>query len=239
MKFVIKANEYKYPSLDESKQVVKDYPKISRLGFKYKDELESLINNNLSLDEAMKHGNLYWWDNCLLNRLGALKKTYIYALTNYNRGFIDEYSKCSHNEFVNRILFDYYAEIFYYYFFSARDIIAQIIRLYFNIAIKEKQLRFDSKFIDKIPDINVKNSIKTFYTATKDASEFRNSFAHRFTPTLYDNRSYITEKDGKKSLNLGDGDLIESKRIVENIKNSVISLSIFIHELKELLIDRK
>jgi hypothetical protein len=116
-KFAMEADDYRYPSLDERKEVLKDYPKFNCIGFKYKDELESLINEKLSLDETMKHGNLYWWDNCLLNRFGVLKETYIYAMTSYSRGFIDEYSECSQNQFANRLLFDYYAEIFYYYFF--------------------------------------------------------------------------------------------------------------------------
>jgi hypothetical protein len=98
-------------------------------------------------------------------------------------------------------------------------------------------LHFDFKFIDKIPSLNVKTSVITFFKDTNDASEFRNSFAHRFTPTLYDNRSFITEENGKKSLNFGNGDLIESKKIVENINNSLISLSILIQELKNLLIN--
>ena len=97
---------------------------------------------------------------------------------------------------------------------------------------------FNEKFIGKIDEIKVKDSAMIFLVATKEASEFRNGFAHRFTPTLNDNRSNITEIDGKISLNFGRGSIIESKIIVENINNSLISLSIFMQELKAFLINK-
>lgn len=232
---IVKADDYKYPSLEERKEVLKNYPELTFFGFENKSVLEALINDRLSLDDAFKNDNLYWWDNCLLNRFGILKETYIYAITNYIRGFVDDYTKCSQNEIINRLQFDYYAEIFYYYFFSTRDIIAQILCLYLKINIKEIQLHFNEGFIRKINDSKINDLTMTFYKATKDASDFRNGFAHRFTPTLYDNRTTISELNGKKSLNFGNGCLIESKKIVENIDNSLKSLSDLMNNLKMLM----
>ncbi len=234
---IIKADDYKYPSLDERKEVIKNYPTLTSFGFKYKSGLESLINDELSFDDALKKENLYWWDNCLLNRFGTLKETYIFMLTSYKRGFNDDYSNCSHLEIVNRLQFDYFAEIFYYYFFSSRDIIAQIIRLYYKINIKENKLHFNEDFIRKINEVKVKDSSMAFLKATKVASEFRNGFAHRFTPTISDYRINITEEEGKRYLNFGIGNFTKSKKIVENIDYSLTSLITLIDELKQHLIN--
>lgn len=229
----LKADDFKYPSKEERKEIQKVYPKLSHFGFEDKNELISILIENMSFDEASRYGNLHQWDTCLLNRFGRIHETYVYTLTSYNRGFFDDYSKCSHNEMVNRFMFEYYVEIFYYYFFSTRDIIAQILRLYYRIDLEENELHLNKTFIKKINDIKVKESVIKFNVATKDASEYRNSFAHRFPPNEMDYRSAITEKEGRISIGIGGGRFILSKEIVDNINSSLKSLSVLMIELKK------
>jgi len=230
---IINADDFKYPSKKERIEAQINLPKFDVFGFNYIDELVSIFKEKKTLHEASRSGNLYWWDNCLQNRFGKLRETFIYTITNYNRGFSDDISLCPENKIVNRISFDYYAEIFYYYFFSSRDIIAQIIRLYYSIKIEENKLHFDNALILKINDLTVKDAVIFFYKATKDASDYRNGFAHRFPLNLPDYRSIITIDEGHKSLSKGGGGFISSENIVENIILSLNSLSILMKELKK------
>lgn len=130
-------------------------------------------------------------------------------------------------------MFDYYAEIFYYYFFSTRDIIAQLINLYYRINIPEYELRYNKKIFDKINNVSVKDSAIIFHENAKSSSDIRNGFAHRFPLNKPNYRSEITEIDGKKILGKGGGDFIGSEKIKENMDFSLNSLSMLMEELKE------
>lgn len=234
---IIESDQFKYPTKEERSEIEKTIPKLHCFDFEYRSEVESILIKKMTYKEASNNGNLYWWDNCLKNRIGKLRETFIYTLTNYNRGFSDEdhskeQDKC---RIVNGILFEYYAEIFYYYFFSTRDIIAQIIRLYYNIDINEEKLHFNYTFIKKIKDTTAKELSNSFIETTKKASEYRNASAHRFTPTLKDYRSVISENNGKSSLIIGGGKIITSKEIVDNINGSINSLSVFLEELSNAM----
>jgi hypothetical protein len=147
---IIKAEDFKYPSKEERSEAEKNCPKLNSFGFKYECEIESIEVENKSIDEASKETNLYYWDICLKNRFFWVHQTYIYVLTNYNRGFLDDNSIYSDNESVNILLFNYYVEIFHYYYFSSRDIVAQILNLYFQIGTPEVSLYFNDKFFNKI-----------------------------------------------------------------------------------------
>lgn len=232
---IIKADDFKYPSIKEREIAQKDYPQIDFFGFEYKSEIEAILNEKMTLEEASRNANLYWWDICLRNRLGKLHDTYTYVSTNYNRGFSDDYLKCSQYEFVNRLLFDYYAEIFYYYFFSTRDIIAQILRLHFCLDIDENKLYFNYNFIKKINNPDIEDVLMIFFKAINVASDYRNGFAHRFTVNQPDYRSVIIKNNDKKYLAAGSGKFIPSEKIFENINNSLNSLSSFMIELKKYI----
>ena len=116
-KVLLKPKDFIYPSTIERKVAQKNYPKLEHFKFEYENPLISILNKKLSAKDASRYNNLYWWDYCLQNRLGLVYDTYIFVLTNFQRGFSDDYSKCTHNQIVNRLQFDYYAEIFYLSFF--------------------------------------------------------------------------------------------------------------------------
>jgi len=230
---IIPSEDFKYPSKQERIESQKVLPKISCFGFKYKSEIQLILIEKKSLTEASISANLFRWDNCLQNRFGKLSETFIYAMTNYNRGFLDDISECTSNQFINQIMFNYYAEVFYYYLFSARDVIAQIVREYYSISIQEGALHFNDNFLSKINDLKVKENLVRFSEELKDAKEYRNSFAHRFPANQPDFRSSITIKDGYECLNGGRGQYITSEKIIENIQYSLNSLFILMEELKE------
>jgi hypothetical protein len=234
-KITLKSEDFKYPTEEERYEIQKSCPKLENFDFKYNHTLALVINNGIPVDDASRRTNLFWWDYCLINRIGNLHATYIYTLTNYNRGFSDDYDKCTHIQLINKLLFDYYAEIFYYYFFSTRDIIVQILSNFYSLDTREDKLYFNSEFINKINNISVRNAILSFEASTKDAYEYRNQFAHRYTPNIADFRTVIS--DDKRKLSFGGGGFITSVKIVENINDSLNSLSKFIIELKEFVKD--
>lgn len=223
---VLKASDFKYPSKEERIEALKDYPRIKSFQFDYKSEMESILVQSVPINEAARSGNLFWWSNCLKNRFGKLQETYIYAITCYNRKFSDDLLECSEAQAVDKLLFDYYAEIFYYYFFSARDIIGQILRVYHRLNIKEDDLYFNMSFINKVKakDLTGGTILETFFVATKKASNFRNGFAHRFSPNEADYRPVYNEDNGLKTLAVNSGLYTSSDEIVENLKDTLESL---------------
>lgn len=229
----LKLEDYRYPSDIEQSEILKKCPKLEIFNFKHTHPLVLVVNERMPMNDASRLGNLYWWDSCLQFRLLNVRDTYVYTLTNYNRGFIDDYGKCTEIQLINHFLFNYYAEIFYYFFFSTRDIIAQTLNSYYELRIDEKKLHFNNVFINKISDKSVKEVITKFEKSIRKAYDYRNGFTHRFTPNLPDHRSVI-KRDNKELSFLG-GSFVESNKIVENINESLNSLSSFILELKEFV----
>jgi hypothetical protein len=86
-----------------------------------------------------------------------------------------------------------------------------------------------------IKDQNVRNALIHFYGSkeTEYANNLRNSFTHRFPMNQSDYRSIIIEENGIESMGLGNGEFIPPEKIIQNIKNSMSSLSILMEKLKE------
>jgi hypothetical protein len=229
----IHSKDLKYPSAKEFNKAYKNCPKLKIFNFKHNHPLVLIVNERMPMNDASRLSNLYWWDNCLLFRLQNVRDTYVYTLTNYNRGFLDDYAKCTHIQLINHLLFNYSAEIFYYYYFSTRDIIAQILNFYYSLGIKEDKLHFNRALISKIKDQSVKNILLKFEDATKSANDYRNGFTHRYTPNLPDHRSVVVRDN--KELSFGGGSFIESDKILENINGSLNALSNLILELREYI----
>jgi hypothetical protein len=229
----LKREDYKYPSQKEFLKHLKKCPRLEIFDFRRTHPLALIVNDRIPMNEASRLGNLYWWDNCFLYRLEKVRDSYIYTMTNYYRGFLEDYFKCTHKQLVNHFQFNYYAEIFYYYYFSTRDIIAQILNSYYLLGIKENKVLFNKLFINKILDPRVKNILIIFEEETKDSNDYRNGFTHRFTPNIPDHRSTIVE--GNKKLDFYGGRYIESDKMIKNINDSINSLSKLILELKEFV----
>jgi hypothetical protein len=228
-----KSEDFKYPTIEERKTANAILPKFSSFKFEYQSGIALIFNRELSPKEIEKRANLFYWDICLGNKFGKLRETYIYLLTNYYRGFNEDCSKSSFSgDSINHFLFDYYSEIFYYYYFSSIDIILQIINLYYTIGISEMKIRLNDEFLKKIKDEDVKKLLNTFKENTKEASELRNSFTHRFTPNLPENRIYVTEEfDGRKLV--GKGNISDSQKLTNNMKMILEELSSLTTKLKE------
>lgn len=162
-----KATDFQYPTKEERKEFNKEYPKLTAFGFSHKSELESFFKNNLEIDEVSRESNLFWWDNCLQNRLGKLHEAYIYTMTHYSRGIGNKNSKFLEEDYLNKFLFDFYAETFYFLYFSVRDVVAQILNWYYSVGQSENETSFNKCFIKEIEDDEIKNTLNIFFTGTK------------------------------------------------------------------------
>jgi hypothetical protein len=230
---ILKSKDFKYPNKEEFIKFHNRCPKLEIFGFKHNHPLALIVNDKMPMNEASRISNLYWWDNCLINRFEKVCHTYVFLSTHYSRGFSDDWRENTHKQAINHIMFEYYAEVFYYYFFSSRDIIAQILCIYFSVRLKENKILFNQPFFNSIKDQRVKSTLLKFEEGTKDSKEFRNSFTHRFTPNIPDNRSVISQDN--KALNFGGGNFIQSEKIVNNINESLNSLSKLMTQLKEFI----
>lgn len=228
---IFKCDEFKYPSSEEHKLISKKFPKIELFEFEYKFGLQLIIEEKQTIENTCRLKNLYWWNNCLLNRLGKLRETYVYAITSFERNVSYEYSNENRIENLNGYMFEYYSELFYYFFFSTRDVIAQIINVYYNIRQNEDKVMLHF-IINKVPDASVRELLYSFLSKTKTASDYRNGFAHRFTPNNPDYRAVVTSENGVKSIGFGGCKIIKPDEIVENINQSLLSLQFLMKELR-------
>lgn len=226
-----KASDFKYPAREERKLANLKYPKLRNFGFEYVYEIISILDNN-PMEEVHKKSSLYYWDLCLLNKLGKLSESYIFLHTNYNRGIPDSFDKMSQIEFLNHFLFDYYAEIFYYHYFSARDNIGQILNIYYDLKIEENEVYFN-KLIPLLTNVQVKTAITKFNDSTKVTSKYRNAFTHRFPLNYPDYRPNFKHENGHKKFSAGSGKYIKPSEFMFNIDESLQFLDDFMTELKK------
>lgn len=222
-KVILKANSFKYPTEEERLRIKHKMPTIKRLTLDYQSTFVQIMNST-PYEEAVKNENVYWWNNCLDNRIGKLSQTYIYLSTHYER--------FQHNELnqTDWFLFDYYLEIFYHYFFSTRDVLAQLLNIHFDLKMPEDKIFFNKTFALKLKpyEEQLSEAAELFIKETGEAYNFRNAFSHRFTPTLKDNRtSPILEQTDTISfeqLNNNDPDMIINMKRSSDLMNSLSEL---------------
>jgi hypothetical protein len=232
MTIQIKSEDYKYPTAKERVDAYNQLPFFEYFEYDYGNFLD---DNSFADRKRIK--DLFWWNECLKNRFGKLRETYALFVTNFNRGIQDKISTCTSDNILNNILFDYYAEISYYYFFSTRDIIAQLVRVYFNLEITEDKLFLNENFLSKIENSQVKGILIRFIKNTKNSSDYRNGFAHRFTPSMNDCRPTLyRDDDGVEILGFGESEGVAPDILVNDINNSMSELSMLMKELKKLMI---
>jgi len=231
-KKILKSRYYKYPTLLEREKFSNQIPKYRKFNFKQIKVLESVLSNKLTLAETNRLDNLYHWNMCLSNKYGKLRETHLFIITHSERGFKENHLSCNQREIVDRILFDYFSEIFYYYFFSTIENIAQILNIFFNLKIKENEIYFNQSFFNKIKNNHIKESLELFYETISDAKKIRNSFSHKFPINEKDYRTKLSKRNEKMTLSKGNGKIISTEKILSNIMEITNSLKNLTDELK-------
>lgn len=183
----LKADTFKYPTLEERRIISSLTPRIDRFNVEYKSATIEILGD-FSLDSAIKGEDIYWWCNCINNRLGKLEETFVYVQTHYRRKQEIKKEKFE-DRHTDKILLEYFIEIFYYYFFSTRDVIGQLLNIFCDLGIEEHKILLNEKFVEKIQSNEIKSALTDFLNNTKDSYNIRNSFNHRYTPTHQDFRA--------------------------------------------------
>lgn len=222
-KIILRSESFQYPSKEERKFANKLLPKIPRFQFKYYSAFLNFLENG-NINNAIVEEDIYWWNNCLHNRLGKLQETYCYVVTHYNR--ITNLNEGDNPNFnTDSLLFQYYIEIFYYYFFSTRDVLGHLLNHIFKLNVPEDKLYFNFDFVNKITDEEIKIEIINFIKKTDFSYKvYRNAFNHKFTPTQKDNRAKRSISIEENEIGFGDSHVIENKEFVNDINTLVSEL---------------
>lgn len=229
---ILLREDFKYPSNDEIDVISNEIPSVVNFGFKNLKETE-LFLDGLPNEEVKRIDHLFWWDYCLGNRFGRLRQTFEYILVHYMRGITELNNPKSPRETANTLLVDYYSEAFYYFYFTSLDIIAQIINVYFRLNIDEDKVDFTKI---KIKETKVKHLLEQFYEYNKQSRELRNTFTHRFSPTMGDFRAQtVMGEDDQNILGFGSNKQIALDTIVCDIKNAMRMLSTLLDQLRNYL----
>lgn len=233
---ILKSESFSYPTKEERKSFNKEIPKITRLNPEYKSALINFLENKKIYD-AINEEDIYWWNLCLNNRYGKLTQTYLYLLTHYNR-FKKFELEDNENKYTEDVLYDYYVEIFYYYFYSVRDIFGQLINVLYKLELNEDKIYLNKSFINKIPDNKIRVTFEEFLNSTSESyKNFRNAFNHRFTPTQKDNRAKtsISISDDEKEIGFGFEKEISKDEFFEDCKKLMNQLSILTKNFVEII----
>jgi hypothetical protein len=232
---IVKASDFQYPSKVELNQVYKNTPDLYSFGFTTEDPMKVFTADERSIREVYRDDHLHYWDGVLLNRNGALSLTYQYAVVNYIRGFPDDVKLYEHHHYINRMHFDYYAEIFYYHFSTVKDTIAQILNIYYEFHIPTEKIYFNKEFIKKIPSQPAIEAIKIFLKETDLATKYRNSYTHR-TPINYpDTRSTVKWEISELTYNSAAHSFVKSSVIKSNMDDTYYALAKILDTLKLIL----
>lgn len=233
-RIVLKSNSFTYPTQIENQEIDRQIPKIYRLNIEHKSAFMNYLKSQ-NIHKAIKEEDIYWWNLCLNNRFGKLEQTYGYVVTHYKR--LKEYEILnSENVYTENFLFDYYTEIFYYYYFSSRDILGQLLNSLFEIEYDESKIYFNETFIKKISNEKIKEDSLEFLSLTSDSyKKYRNAFNHRFTPNLIDNRAKMTTiiKDSGNEINFGTAKEISKSEFYNDIHKLMEILSNYTESLSE------
>ncbi len=138
---ILESDSLSYPTKDERKEIEKRIPKINRLDFNCTSAFIDFLESS-HIENAIRKEDIYWWNNCLNNRIGKLNETYIYTVTHHQRLERSTLQEGSQKH-TDRILFEYYVEIFYYFFFSTRDVFGQLLNIIFDLRIDETKIHLN------------------------------------------------------------------------------------------------
>lgn len=233
---VINSDAFTYPSGEEKALIYKDYPEVPNLKFTKRISLPEVASRGISMREANKINNLFFWNLYVSNRLRLVRESYVISVSNYNRGVPDLSERTtSESQFANRWIFDYYAETFYYFLITSVDQLAQLLNTYYDLNIPENKVCFGPKLFSLINDDKVIEVLKDFQKNIYIARRYRNKFAHGFSPITPDFRTTFEEINGVKRLGFRGGTSISAAEIVENMKLSVKALSELMGKLSNLV----
>mgnify|MGYP000864395064 CR=1 FL=1 len=235
-KTIFYAKDFIYPTKEERRTVSETIPDITAFEFKEISSFISVLSNELSIEEATKADSLCNWNLCLINRLGKLRESFINSYVHFSR--YKELSNDISLDSLNEFLYEYYCEIFYYYFFSTRDVICHIINIFFNLKIPEDKVSLNKEFIQKVTNTDIVEALTNFNSETFESRNIRNQFVHRLSPTqeVFGVSQFV--ENGITKLGWDTGAYILNDRLCENMKKTLNDLSILMNKLTTIIFSK-
>ncbi len=231
-KKILKSRYYKYPSLQEIRELSDGIPTYGRLEFKATSIVPFALIEKHSLQEANKISALNNWGRVLSNKLFSLHETHLFLNTHYNRGFKENVSDNNQRELVDNILFRYFSETYYYFFFSTLDVMAHILNEYYDLNLLEKKVEFKDFLLRQVKNEDIRKKLLEFNSAIEGTREKRNSFTHRFPENEKDFRTKINIEKERTMLSCGIGNMTSNQEFIANITESSDLLKRLIDDLK-------
>lgn len=238
---ILEMKNYKYPSKEEWEEVSNLFPILNGFGFK-EIHFSAIWNREKSLEEAHISKNLQQWDKLLNKKLWNLQQAFTNAKVNYKRGIAiskDEFK--DQMKVIQLLQFELYCEMSFYYLISTREVILQIINFAFELGIPEKG-RYAVSIGTVKKKLKESNNFCLFGIVQKvsedlsEANEIRNSMAHSFSKLDPDDRSTLSE-DGSRYA-AGTRYFIKHDKQVEILNESLESLSVFFHAVRDKLVEK-
>lgn len=234
--FSFTPDDFKYPTKAEFLDAESRFPDISNFGFCHKGLPELISEEGKSLKEAGKRNNLFWWDNCLLNKIGSLRFAFVNTYVDFQRNSENINGQNDPNGSIHEFLIGFYAETTYYFIISIRDIISQILNVYLDLGFVNEKFSY-KVFEEKVKSAeciskSISKTITEFSLELYNASEIRNSLTHRYPKTQKDFR--IKYEPKHTSLKRGGSvPYYSQQEIMDNIQFSLEALKRFIDQLKK------
>ncbi|MDO5663996.1 MAG: Cthe_2314 family HEPN domain-containing protein [Bacteroidia bacterium] len=232
---ILKRKNFTYPTKEEVDIVYKTLPKLECFGFNFNETITIWGDEKLSLEQITRIDNLKYWDICLSNKLSKTRSSYEYLIVHFNRGVCEDLKSDDELTIINTAQFEYYAEVFYYFYFSSLDILAQIVSLYFDPLADENRTAFNCVFSKKHTFSD--NLLFSTYQKLNKARDYRHAFTHRFTPLLNDSRSRIIVSGEKKYLGIGVEQKLDYQDAIDNSSEALNILSDLLKEIKAFMVN--
>lgn len=231
-----KAEDFQYPSSEERAAARESYPDIHHFNFEYINTFLLMFQEDKSPWEIDRKNNLFWWDNNLQSKIAKLYLTFINVHTHYHRGIPNNEKEYSDKNYMNKLQFDYYSETLFYFLFSCRDIVLQIINTFYKLGIDDGKvcLRTINKEL-KEAEPKVLAEIESLNKNIKTASDIRNSLTHKYPLNKPDNRTKIIESADGLTFHGETGNFKNPDEIMENIISSLNHFSNFLKALKPIM----
>jgi len=184
------ASRFTYPTKEELESANKLFTDIPIFEYEYISDREAIMSPDHKL--AHKKNHLYNWNFCLQNKLAKLRFAYTNSIVFYNRGIPTKNDKPDSDLHINQIQFNFYSETFYYFLFSVRDIILQIINVYFDLGFEENRV-YQGRIIKRLRNQPVNKILIKYSKQLEDSEKIRQTFTHRFPVNEPDYRSSYRE----------------------------------------------
>ncbi len=231
-KKILKSRYYKFPSLNERRELSNGIPKYAKFNFKPIKVISSSLKREHTLSEINHTNNLYNWYVVFSNKIFKLHETELFLRTHFQRGIKENILASNQRELVDNVLFKYFSEVFYYFFFSTIETLAQIINEYYVMQIPENEVKFSYSFIKRTEIRNISEQLLDFNNSVDTARQYRNCFTHKFPKNEKDYRTSISSENGRTVLSAGKGDNISNQDFLNNITECSEKLKILLDKLK-------